>query len=135
MNERLFERLSQIEDGPKKLAVFLGIKPQTVNAWKSRKVSPPSKYISQIAEFLKVSEIWLTKGEQPKQEMEPEVIRQARPPIMGNLGRICDELQNIDRLGNHELNGASNMALAIIEAIVTEQKRRAVRDVQADLGG
>ena len=70
MNERLFGKLSQIVDGQKRLAAFLGLSPNTVSAWKLRKTSPPSKYIPQIAEFIGVSVEWLLTGNGANNETE-----------------------------------------------------------------
>lgn len=56
------------------LAAHLNVTQGTVSSWKSRQTDPPTKYLSDIANFLSVSVQYLITGEDPDVKSAPSEI-------------------------------------------------------------
>ena len=68
VNKRLFRLLGNKHGVQREFANFIGVSETTVNAWKTRGSGIDSELISKIAEFLKVSDTYLLRGEETKNE-------------------------------------------------------------------
>ena len=64
INQRMFNSLTEQGKKAADLARHLNVGTNQTSAWKAQKSDPPSKYITQIAEFLGVSTHWLLTGEE-----------------------------------------------------------------------
>ena len=63
LSDRMFLLLKERGMEQKEFAALLGIKPQTVSTWRTRKTSSYTKYLARIAEVLHVSVEYLVNGD------------------------------------------------------------------------
>ncbi|MBP2663536.1 MAG: Bacteriophage repressor helix-turn-helix domain [Firmicutes bacterium] len=62
--ERIFDLLPNKRGEQAKLAIFLGIRPNTISDWKAKKIDPSPNLIPAIARYLNVSVSYLLTGEE-----------------------------------------------------------------------
>ena len=60
--DRIFERVDQRFDEQRDFAVALGVKPQRISEWRTRKSKSYQKYLPQIAEALGTTVEYLVNG-------------------------------------------------------------------------
>ncbi len=62
ISQRIFELLKEKHRTQKELSEYTGISPAAISSWKSKNTNPSADKIVKIAEFFKVSPIYLLTG-------------------------------------------------------------------------
>ena len=97
--QRIFDCMGQDKAKLRALAQNLGIAPSTVSTWKLRHTDPPARYIVAIANFLKISPLYLLTGDHQYNHTTP--IPQNLSPTEGqeNHTELCSLYDTLDRPG------------------------------------